>query len=106
MEKYRGGGESGPALDRLGGSTWTARKTRVKAKMMDMADELLKLYAERRMTDGFAFSPDSNWQREFEDAFEYTETKDQLSARKRDQARPRSLPTPWTAFSAATSALR
>ena len=81
VEKYRGGGESGPALDRLGGSTWTARKTRVKAKMMDMADEALKLYAERRF-DGFAFSPDSNWQREFEDAFEYTETKDQLSAVK------------------------
>jgi transcription-repair coupling factor (superfamily II helicase) len=82
VEKYRGGGESGPALDRLGGATWTARKSRVKAKMMDMADELLKLYAERRMADGFAFSPDSNWQREFEDAFEYTETKDQLAAVK------------------------
>ena len=82
MEKYRGGGESGPALDRLGGATWTARKTRVKAKMLDMADELLKLYAERRMAEGFAFSPDSNWQREFEDAFEYTETKDQLAAVK------------------------
>jgi transcription-repair coupling factor (superfamily II helicase) len=50
--------------------------------MRDMADELLKLYAERRMADGFAFSPDSNWQREFEDSFEYTETKDQLSATK------------------------
>ena len=82
VEKYRGGGESGPALDRLGGATWTARKTRVKAKMLDMADELLKLYAERRMAEGFAFSPDSNWQREFEDAFEYTETKDQLAAVK------------------------
>ncbi len=82
VEKYRGGGESGPALDRLGGSTWTARKTRVKAKMRDMADELLKLYAERRMAEGFAFSPDSNWQREFEDSFEYTETKDQLTAVK------------------------
>src|SRR5205085_2859937 len=82
VEKYRGGGESGPTVDRLGGATWTARKSRVKAKMLDMADELLKLYAERRMAEGFAFSPDSNWQREFEDAFEYTETKDQLSAVK------------------------
>jgi transcription-repair coupling factor (superfamily II helicase) len=82
VEKYRGAGEGGPALDRLGGSTWTARKTRVKAKMRDMADELLKLYAERRMAEGFAFSPDSNWQREFEDAFEYTETKDQVTAAK------------------------
>ena len=82
VEKYRGAGEGAPPLDKLGGSTWTARKSRVKAKMRDMADELLKLYAERRMADGFAFSPDSNWQREFEDSFEYTETKDQLSATK------------------------
>ncbi len=82
VEKYRGAGEGTPHLDKLGGSTWTARKARVKTKMRDMADELLKLYAERRMTDGFAFSPDSNWQREFEDAFDFTETKDQLSAIK------------------------
>jgi transcription-repair coupling factor (superfamily II helicase) len=82
VEKYRGGGESAPPLDRLGGSTWTQRKSRVKAKMRDMADELLKLYAQRRMAEGFAFSPDSNWQREFEDGFEFTETKDQLSAVK------------------------
>ena len=82
VEKYRGGGETGPPLDRLGGSTWTQRKTRVKAKMRDMADELLKLYAQRRSAQAFAFSKDSNWQREFEDAFEYTETKDQLSAVK------------------------
>jgi transcription-repair coupling factor (superfamily II helicase) len=82
VEKYRGSGEAPPPLDRLGGSTWTARKTRVKAKMRDMADELLKLYAQRRMSEGFGFSRDSNWQREFEDAFEFTETKDQLSAVK------------------------
>ena len=82
IEKYRGAGESGPPLDRLGGATWTARKSRVKAKMRDMADELLKLYAARRLAEGFAFSQDSNWQREFEDAFEYTETKDQNSALK------------------------
>ena len=82
VEKYRGGGDSPPPLDRLGGATWTAKKSRVKAKMKDMADELLKLYAQRRMAEGFALSPDSNWQREFEDAFEFTETKDQLSATK------------------------
>ncbi len=82
IEKYRGAGDAAPPLDKLGGSTWTARKSRVKAKMRDMADELLKLYAERRMAEGFAFSPDSNWQREFEDSFEYTETKDQLQATK------------------------
>jgi transcription-repair coupling factor (superfamily II helicase) len=82
VEKYRGSGEGAPPLDRLGGSTWTARKSKVKAKMRDMADELLKLYAQRQMSEGYAFSPDSNWQREFEDAFEFTETKDQISAIK------------------------
>jgi transcription-repair coupling factor (superfamily II helicase) len=82
IEKYRGAGEAGPPLDRLGGATWTQRKTKVKAKMRDMADELLKLYAQRRMSDGFACSKDSSWQREFEDAFEYTPTKDQIAAVK------------------------
>ena len=66
----------------MGGATWTRTKTRVKAKMRDMADELLKLYAGRKMAEGFAFSHDSNWQREFEDAFEFTETRDQLTAIK------------------------
>ncbi len=77
VQKYRGAGEAKPHLDRLGGVTWEKTKSRVKAKMRDMADELLKLYAQRRVAKGFAFSHDSNWQREFEDAFEYTPTKDQ-----------------------------
>jgi transcription-repair coupling factor (superfamily II helicase) len=81
IQKYRGAGEgAAPGLDRLGGVTWEKTKSRVKAKMRDMADELLKLYAQRRMAEGFRFSPDSNWQREFEDSFEFTETKDQLSS--------------------------
>ena len=80
VQKYRGAGEAKPHLDRLGGATWEKTKSRVKAKMRDMADELLKLYARRRMSKGFAFSPDSNWQREFEDAFEYSPTKDQTDA--------------------------
>ncbi len=94
IEKYRGGGESGPPLDRLGGATWTQRKTKVKAKMRDMADELLKLYAQRRSAEGFSFSRDSNWQREFEDAFDFTETKDQLTAVKeikRDMESPQPM---------------
>ena len=83
VQKYRGAGEGHtPALDRLGGVTWERTKSRVKAKMRDMADELLKLYAQRRMAEGFRYSADSNWQREFEDAFEFTETKDQMSAIK------------------------
>ncbi|WP_238325913.1 transcription-repair coupling factor [Bryobacter aggregatus] len=81
ISKYRsGGGETKAPLDRLGGVTWQKTKSRVKAKMRDMADELLKLYAQRRMAEGFAFSPDSNWQREFEDSFEYNATKDQVAA--------------------------
>lgn len=81
ISKYRGGGgENKAPLDKLGGGTWQKTKSKVKAKMADMADELLKLYAERRMAEGYAFSPDSNWQREFEDSFEYTATRDQMAA--------------------------
>lgn len=81
VQKYRGAGEgSAPPLDRLGGATWQKTKSKVKARMRDMADELLKLYAARKMSEGFSFSPDSNWQREFEDAFEFTATKDQIAA--------------------------
>ncbi len=82
VEKYSGAGAGTPQLDKLGGASWTQRKAKVKSRMRDMADELLKLYAQRRMTPGFGFSKDSNWQREFEDAFEFTETKDQLTAAK------------------------
>ena len=91
VQRFRGAGEAKPSLDRMGGATWTRTKTRIKAKMRDMADELLKLYAARKMADGFAYSSDSNWQREFEDAFEFTETRDQLTAIqeiKRDMESP------------------
>jgi transcription-repair coupling factor (superfamily II helicase) len=80
VQRFRGGGEAKPSLDRMGGATWTRTKTRIKAKMRDMADELLKLYASRKMAEGFNYSSDSNWQREFEDAFEFTPTRDQLTA--------------------------
>jgi transcription-repair coupling factor (superfamily II helicase) len=82
VQRFRGAGESKPVLDRMGGATWTRTKTKIKARMRDMADELLKLYASRKMADGFSYSNDSNWQREFEDAFEFTETKDQVTAIK------------------------
>ncbi len=94
IQRFRGAGEAKPALDRMGGATWTRTKTRIKAKMRDMADELLKLYASRKMSEGFQYSPDSNWQREFEDAFEFTETRDQLSAIKdikRDMENPQPM---------------
>lgn len=92
IQKFRGAGEGGAVtLDRLGGVTWAKTKSRVKAKMRDMADELLKLYAQRKLAEGFAFSADANWQREFEDAFEYQPTKDQVDAVrqiKRDMESP------------------
>ena len=94
VQRFRGAGESKPALDRMGGATWTRTKSRIKAKMRDMADELLKLYASRKMTEGFIYSPDSNWQREFEDAFEFTPTRDQLTAMaeiKRDMESPQPM---------------
>jgi len=78
IQKYASGeGEGGPALDRLGGSTWRKRKARVKKAVREMAAELLRLAAVRQGARGFRFSPDSPWQREFEDAFEYELTSDQ-----------------------------
>ncbi|HEX8984831.1 MAG TPA: transcription-repair coupling factor, partial [Bryobacteraceae bacterium] len=94
IQKFRGAGEQAPALDRLGGATWERTKNRVKARMRDMADELLKLYAQRKLAEGFPFSPDGNWQREFEDSFEFAETADQLSAIreiKRDMEQPQPM---------------
>jgi transcription-repair coupling factor (superfamily II helicase) len=91
VQRFRGAGESKPALDKMGGATWTRTKTKIKARMRDMADELLKLYASRKMADGFSYSPDSNWQREFEDAFDFIPTKDQVTAAseiKRDMESP------------------
>ena len=80
VQRFRGEGEAKPQLDRMGGATWTRTKTRIKTKMRDMAEELLKLYAQRKLAEGFSFSADSNLQLEFEDAFEFTETRDQKTA--------------------------
>ena len=94
VQRFRGEGESRPQLDRMGGGTWERTKTRIKTRMRDMAEELLKLYAARKMAQGFPFSSDSNWQREFEDAFEFTETVDQKSAIadiKRDMESPQPM---------------
>jgi len=94
IQRFRGAGEAQPGLDRLGGATWSRTKSRVKARMRDMAEELLKLYAQRKLAEGFLFSADSNWQREFEEAFEYTETRDQITAIqeiKRDMESPQPM---------------
>ncbi|HEX3583635.1 MAG TPA: CarD family transcriptional regulator, partial [Thermoanaerobaculia bacterium] len=75
IQKYSGGGEEAkPQLDKLGGTSWARKKASVKKAMRDMADELLKLYATRQMVQGHAFSKDSPWQFEFEEAFEFDET--------------------------------
>jgi transcription-repair coupling factor (superfamily II helicase) len=78
VQKFTGAAR--PSLDKLGGTTWEKAKTRVKKAMRDMAEELLKLYAARRAMSGHAFSPDSHWQQEFEDAFEWDLTSDQTTA--------------------------
>jgi len=77
VQKYQSLGGVEPTLDRLGTTVWEARKSRVRKSVSDMADQLLKLYAERKTVTGHAFPPDSNFQREFEDAFEFEETVDQ-----------------------------
>jgi len=80
VQKYSGGAEVPPKLDKLGGTSWARTKASVKKAMRDMADELLKLYATRKMVKGHQFSKDSPWQFEFEESFEFEETDDQLSA--------------------------
>lgn len=80
VQNYRSLEGTKPQLDRLGGTAWAARKTRVRKSLTDLADKLLALYAERKTATGFAFAPDAPWQHEFEDAFEFSETPDQDTA--------------------------
>jgi transcription-repair coupling factor (superfamily II helicase) len=91
VQKYTGGAR--PALDRLGGTSWEKAKTRVKKAMRDMAEELLKLYAARKAVPGHAFSADSHWTQEFEEAFEWELTPDQVNA-VRDIKGDMESPTP------------
>jgi transcription-repair coupling factor (superfamily II helicase) len=81
IQKYRST-DTGPApvLNRLGSQQWTKTKARVRKAMQDMAGELLVLYAQRHSAQGTAFAPDNEFQREFEDAFDYNETDDQITA--------------------------
>src|SRR2546425_1865868 len=77
VQKYRSSEGAKPPLSHLGTAAWAKTKARVRKAMKDMADELLKLYAERKTAEGHAFSADNEWIREVEDAFEYSETEDQ-----------------------------
>src|SRR4030095_2624974 len=90
-QKYSSTEGAKPQLDKLGGTSWVQRKARVKRAIRDMAQELLQLYAQRKLAHGYAFSADSAWQKEFEEAFPYEETPDQLTAIadiKRDMENP------------------
>jgi transcription-repair coupling factor (superfamily II helicase) len=91
IQKYRSSEGAKPLLSRLGSAAWAKTKARVKKAMKDMADELLKLYAARKAAQGHAFPTDTQWQREFEDSFEFNETDDQNTAIadiKRDMESP------------------
>lgn len=78
IQKYVGSEEREPKLHKLGGTEWKRTKAKVTKAVMDIADDLIKLYAKREAEKGFAFSPDSDDMRAFEAAFPYEETEDQL----------------------------
>jgi transcription-repair coupling factor (superfamily II helicase) len=80
IQKYRSAEGARPALAHLGTQQWAKTKARVKKAMKDMAEELVKLYAARRMAHGHSYPSDTQWQKEFEDAFEHNETDDQAQA--------------------------
>ena len=94
IQKYSGGGDTRPQVDRLGGVSWEKTKQRIKRSMRRLAEDLLKLYARRQMEKGYAFPPDDALMREFEDAFEYAETPDQkaaISDVRKDMESPRPM---------------
>jgi len=91
IEKYLGPDGKPPALQRLGTGEWQRVKARVKRSVEEMARKLILLEAKRKSRKGHAFSPDMPWQRQFEEAFEYEDTEDQLTATeeiKRDMEKP------------------
>jgi transcription-repair coupling factor (superfamily II helicase) len=80
LSKYTASEGSLPHLSKLGSAKWSAKKEKVRKKLRDIAAKLIRIYAERKMTPGFAFAPDSIFQREFEASFMFEETPDQLKA--------------------------
>jgi transcription-repair coupling factor (superfamily II helicase) len=94
LTRYIGADERPPALSRLGSPEWTAARDKARRAAVEVARDLLNLYARRETAPGQAFSPDTVWQREMESSFAYTETEDQLRAIdevKRDMERPRPM---------------
>jgi transcription-repair coupling factor (superfamily II helicase) len=80
LTRYIGAEGALPALDRLGGQDWHERKGRVKQAVIEVAQDMLDLYARRNVVKGYAFKPDTEWQKELEDSFPYVETEDQKRA--------------------------
>lgn len=80
IQKYSGRDGAKPKIDKLGGNAWQTTKNKVKGHVASVAKELIELYAIRQEKEGYAYSPDTMWQREFEEAFPYEETEDQLRA--------------------------
>lgn len=78
VKKYIGSGDGAPRLNKLGSKDWAKAKARVKSNLQEIAKDLIELYAKREKAKGFMFSKDTEWQKEFEQKFPYTETKDQL----------------------------
>ncbi|HYO45946.1 MAG TPA: transcription-repair coupling factor [Gemmatimonadota bacterium] len=94
VEKFTSEDGRPPAIHRLGSGHWERQKAKTEAAIQQLADELLELQARRETAPGFAFSPDSQWQREMESAFLYEDTPDQRAAAeavKRDMERPRPM---------------
>nr|WP_092073599.1 transcription-repair coupling factor [Dendrosporobacter quercicolus]NSL48005.1 transcription-repair coupling factor [Dendrosporobacter quercicolus DSM 1736]SDM64198.1 transcription-repair coupling factor (superfamily II helicase) [Dendrosporobacter quercicolus] len=94
LQKYIGSEGEAPRLHKMGGVEWLKAKSKAKAAVADMAKELLALYAERQVGAGYAFEPDTPWQKEFEDTFPFEETPDQLAAIaeiKADMEKPRPM---------------
>ena len=79
VQKYIGSEGSEPRLDKIGGKSWESRKQKVRAAVEDLAGRLIKLYSRRKQAQGHAFAEDTEWQIEFEAAFPYEETEDQLT---------------------------
>ena len=81
IQKYASGNaEKVPKLSKLGGTEWKKTKTRVRGEVQEIAKDLVRLYAKRQRAAGFAYGPDTAWQKEFEEAFPFEETEDQLAA--------------------------
>ncbi|RDU34824.1 transcription-repair coupling factor [Neobacillus piezotolerans] len=94
VQKYVGSEGKEPKIYKLGGSDWKRVKKKVQSSVQDIADDLIKLYAEREAAVGYAFSPDGDMQREFDSTFPYQETEDQLRSIheiKRDMEKPRPM---------------